>query len=411
MTPSDALFTFAIQLQHIDSFMKRGFFKTIMASGVLATWGLGLQAQAPCVPAVALSCNSTTNTETTVGGFPKPSNNSWLTAASDWYTFAGNGQVVRLRTSAAYDAKITVGSYSSGATTCLPDYLIGTNDNGRGLGNNPANRDAEISWFAKQGVQYVIIVHGAAGQTGTYQLNLGCVGSAAPANDACAGAKRMFDCITDINLTTHTATNENFLHPEDGLTNSNRGVWFRASNIVGEHVLTSCGETEFDNRLFVWQVAPGGGCPDVTTVAPNFFNDDQCVSLAEVTFNGIAGRDYLILMDGYNGTHFGKYSLDLCFPASKQGQAQTLASTSLTASPNPANTQVRFDYTVQQDGAVAIALYNLAGQQVATVQSDALQAGMSASADLDVSALPAGMYVYRAQIDGQLQSGKLHIAH
>ena len=117
------------------------------------------------------------------------------------------------------------------------------------------------------------------------------------------------------------------------------------------------------------------------------------------------------MLDGYNSSNRGNYSLSICDPVMKTDATAALASTTLTASPNPANTQVRFDYTVQQDGAVTIALYNLAGQQVATVQSDALQAGMSASADLDVSALPAGMYVYRAQIDGQLQSGKLHIAH
>lgn len=379
-----------------------------MAGVMLAVTGLGLQAQAPCSGATALTCGGIANGNT-VGGFPVPSGNAWLTAPSRWFSFVGNGQVVRIQTSASYDAKVTVGWPAPGGTSCWPANLVGTNDNGRGLGNVSTNRDAEIAWFAVQGVQYYIVVHGANGQTGSFQLNFNCDGTNPPNNDACANAKRLFDCVTDINLTTHNATNENFLHPEDGLTSSGRGVWFRARDLVGEHVLTTCGESRFDTRLFVWQVAAGAGCASITTTAPNFYNDDQCGSSAEVTFQAVSGKDYLILLDGWN-TNRGTYSLDLCFPASKNGVYAPPVE-ALTVSPNPANTQVRFDFAVQHGGVVQISLFNLAGQQVASVRSGELKAGMSASSDLDVSSLPSGMYLYRAEIDGKVQSGKVQVAH
>lgn len=388
--------------------MKSFILKSILAAGLLAGLGLGLQAQSPCTGIVSLNCSSPLQIGTTVGGFPVPSGNAWLTAPSRWFSFTGNGQVVRLQTTASYDSKITVGIPNTGA--CFPSAMVGTNDNGRGTGNSSANRDAEISWFAQAGVLYHIVVHGTGGQTGSFTLNLNCVGSTAPANDACAGAKRMFDCVTDINTTTHNATNEAFLHPEDGLVNSNRGVWFRASNLVGEHVLTSCSETRFDNRIFVWEVAVNGGCPTVNTVAPNWHNDDFCILSPEVTFIAASNRDYLILVDGASATQRGTFSLDLCLPVSKNGVAPASTST-ITASPNPANTQVRFDFAVQQGGVVKISLFNLAGQQVASLRSGELEAGMSASSDLDVSSLPSGMYLYRAEIDGQLHSGKIQVAH
>lgn len=379
--------------------MKSNFLKNSLMVCLMALLGLGLQAQTPCATAISLSCSSISN-GTISGGTP-----------TVWYKWVGTGAVVRATMSASWDSQITVRRPSAGNTTCNSFNQIGNNDNGRVLGNSAANRDAEIAWYAESGTTYYVIVSGTAGATGSYSLNFRCDGTAAPSNDNCAGAKRIFNCITDVNLTTYNATNENFLHPVDGVVSSNRGVWFRVSGMSGDRTLTSCGETWFDDRLFVWEVTPGSGCASITTVAPNWENDDQCLTQAEVTFSATSGREYLILLDGYNSSNRGNYSLSICDPVMKTDATAALASTTLTASPNPANTQVRFDYTVQQDGAVTIALYNLAGQQVATVQSDALQAGMSATADLDVSALPAGMYVYRAQIDGQLQSGKLHIAH
>jgi Secretion system C-terminal sorting domain len=388
--------------------MKRNNVKTLLMAGGFVFAAQVCQAQLPCESAISLSCNSV-ESGTTVGGWPTPPGGN-ITAPSQWYSFVGDGQVVRARTSANYDAKITVGYSSPISVACDVSIQVGTNDNGRNLGNSPLNRDAEIAWYAQQGVVYYIVVHGAAGQVGTYDLSFRCDGTAAPSNDGCAGARTFHGCVTDYNLTTYNASNDNYLDPIDGPLVANKGVWFKLTNVSGPQVLTSCGETWFDDRLFVWEVPANAGCAAVDLLPYTYENDDYCLEDAQVSFPTFSGRDYYILLSGYTPKQRGSYDLRLC--GTEVGKLDNAGpDATLTASPNPANTQVRFDYTVQQDGAVTIALYNLAGQQVATVQSDALQAGMSASADLDVSALPAGMYVYRAQIDGQLQSGKLHIAH
>ena len=389
--------------------MKNNFLKTTLAAGMLMCAGLAMQAQVtPCQTATSLSCN-TIYSGTTTGGWPTPpSPGGGITAPSVWYTYVGTGQVVRATVTASYDARVTVQRPSGGNTTCNSWNMIGTNDNG--VASSSTDRNAEVAWFAASGVTYYVIVHGTSGQNGSYNLNFRCDGTSAPSNDNCANAKRIYNCITDVNLTTYNATNENFLHPVNGLTNSNRGVWFRVGGISGDRTLSTCGQTWFDDRLFVWEVSPGSGCASITSVAPNWDNDDQCLTQAQITFTANASREYLILLDGYSSSHRGNYDLTICDPVMKTS-SPAAASTTVTASPNPANTQVRFDFAVKQDGVVKIGLFNLAGQQVASISSGALEAGMSASSDLDVSSLPSGMYLYRAEIDGQLQSGKIQIAH
>lgn len=380
--------------------MKSNFLKTILVAGVIASTSLQLSAQTPCATATSLSCN-TIYSGTTVGGIPP---GGTITSPSVWYSFVGNNQVVRATTTASgFDAKLTVYRPSGGNTTCNSWNHIGTNDNGRNL--TTSNRDAEISWYAQSGVTYYVLVYGAGSQTGSYNLNFRCDGTDLPTNDGCAGAKSFNACVTDYNLTTQNATND----VVNGVT-YNRGVWFKLSGASGSQVLTTCDGTWFDNILNVWEVTAGAGCP---STAPTYTNDDYCLTQSLVSFTASTTKDYYILLSGYSGSSRGGYDIHLCGTAKADAEAvsQSLNGATITASPNPASTQVRFDFAVKQDGVVNIHLFNLAGQQVASLRSGELEAGMSASSDLDVSSLPAGMYVYRAEIDGQVHSGKFQVAH
>jgi hypothetical protein len=381
--------------------MKFNFIKTTVLTAMLALCGATLNAQTPCATAPTLLCNSVVN-GTTVGGWPAGGN---ITAPAVWYKFVGNNQVVTATISnSSYDNRLTVYRPSGGSTTCNSFNHIGTNDNG--VNSSTSNRDAEISWYAQTGITYYVIVHGTAAATGTYSLNFNCIGSTAPSNNACSGARDFNLCVTDYNLTTQNATND----VVNGTT-YNAGVWFKMTGFVGNQVLTTCDGTWFDNIVNIWEVNAGSGCP--TTTNPIFTNDDYCLTQSLVQFTASSAKDYYILLSGY-GSGKGGYDIRLCgtpktdFDESIESK---LDGAKIIASPNPANDQVRFEFAVKQAGVVTVQLYNLAGQEVATVRSSALEAGMSASTDLNVSSLPTGMYVYRAQIDGVLHTGKVQVAH
>jgi hypothetical protein len=383
--------------------MKSTLLQKAACVALLSLCSLGLQAQTPCSTATSLSCGGSYS-GTTVGG--TPAGGPTFTSPQRWYAFAGNNQVVRATTTASgFDSRITVYRPSGGNTTCNSFNHIGTNDNGRNTGST--NYDAEIAWYAQTGITYYVIVYGTGTQSGSYTLDFVCEGSNAPSNDNCSGAKSFNACVTDYNLTTQNATNETI----NGIT-YNKGAWFKLSGASGSQVLTTCDGTWFDNVVNIWEVTAGAGCP--TTTNPLHNNDDYCLTQSLVSFTANSSKDYYILLSGYGSTSKGGYDIHLCGTpkmAYEEGMEDVLDGAKIVASPNPANTQVSFDFAVKKDGAVTIALFNLGGQQVATLKSDALQSGMSASLDLNVAELPAGMYVYRAQIDGQLHSGKVQIAH
>jgi hypothetical protein len=71
--------------------------------------------------------------------------------------------------------------------------------------------------------------------------------------------------------------------------------------------------------------------------------------------------------------------------------------------PNPFNARTTFRYSLAQTGQVSLRIYNLLGQEVATVADGVQTAGVH-TASYDMNDLPSGVYVYR------LQSGSFHDA-
>jgi hypothetical protein len=64
--------------------------------------------------------------------------------------------------------------------------------------------------------------------------------------------------------------------------------------------------------------------------------------------------------------------------------------------PNPFNPSTRIEYDIPRSGAVSLKIYNILGQEVATLVNSTLVAGHY-SVQFNASRLPSGMYLYRLQ--------------
>lgn len=78
------------------------------------------------------------------------------------------------------------------------------------------------------------------------------------------------------------------------------------------------------------------------------------------------------------------------------------------AYPNPANTQVSFNYSLKEAVAVTATITNTVGQVIMTQQ---LPKATSGKATFDVSGLSTGLYFYTIEANGQRQTNRVVIAH
>ncbi|MBX2992647.1 MAG: T9SS type A sorting domain-containing protein [Bacteroidetes bacterium] len=74
--------------------------------------------------------------------------------------------------------------------------------------------------------------------------------------------------------------------------------------------------------------------------------------------------------------------------------------------PNPFNPSTKIDYTVAQAGLVSIKVYNLLGQEVATLLNENLSPG-SYQVTFDGAKLPSGVYVYKMSAGSYQESKKM----
>jgi hypothetical protein len=89
------------------------------------------------------------------------------------------------------------------------------------------------------------------------------------------------------------------------------------------------------------------------------------------------------------------------------GQGEVRA---LSPSPNPVHGIATLAYATRHSGMVSIALFDLLGNQVLTVEHGNLPSGVH-QANIDARLLPAGSYFYRIESNGEVVSGKLIVGN
>ena len=80
------------------------------------------------------------------------------------------------------------------------------------------------------------------------------------------------------------------------------------------------------------------------------------------------------------------------------------------AAPNPFQERTVLTYTLPEAGAVRLEVFNLLGQRVQTLRSEAQEAGVHTQ-EFNGTKLPAGVYVYKLSAGNQSASGRLVLTH
>lgn len=134
--------------------------------------------------------------------------------------------------------------------------------------------------------------------------------SQAPVNDACSGAV-VLTCGNTISGNNSTATTD--VLPSASCVGDNntngfyRGVWYRFTPVFnGIYELSTCNNASWDTYLRVYT----GSCAALSACVG--FNDDNCGLQSGLSFTGVAGSTYFILLGGFGDVNdFGPFSLSL----------------------------------------------------------------------------------------------------
>jgi hypothetical protein len=163
-------------------------------------------------------------------------------------------------------------------------------------------------------------------------------------------------------------------------------------------------------------------------------NSSTVVASFQANLNGLGGKSAIVFASGFlapggnqNGPAFGLYAAlasgdVVALPAAPTGLAPTAELTgedvfgkeenlpvesALTQNfPNPFNPSTTIAYSVPSAGPVTLKIYNLLGQEVATLVDDVKSSG-SYSVKFDAAGLSSGTYIYRLQSGGMVETKRM----
>jgi len=207
-----------------------------------------------------------------------------MTSPNIWYCYTASctGTATVSLCGSSYDTQLAV--YNDCQCNPTVARLVGCNDDFCGT-------QSQLSFDVVAGNQYLIEVGGYHQATGQGVLSISCQGqpSQQPPNDNCNNAKLVGD-VTDLAFDTTLAT---FDGPGICMTSPN--IWYcYTASCTGTATVSLCGSS-FDTKLAVYN-----GCQCNPTVARLLgCNDDYCSMQSQLSFDVIAGNQYLIAVGGY----------------------------------------------------------------------------------------------------------------
>lgn len=229
-----------------------------------------------------------------------------------WYKCTGTGQpvTISLCNAAGFDSKISVFSGMCGRFTCVTG-----NDDSPGC----SGFTSEVNFNTRTGMDYYILVHGDPRFSGAFTMTVGQARQAAPNNDECTNATPI-SCGDTVTASTFEATVDVTapscpLRVGPAISVTSPGVWYSFVG-TGDFVqLNTCGGSNFDTKLSVYE----GGCGGLTCVTANddFFGCGSNLQ-SQVDFCSEPGVTYHVLVHGSNvvaGSDTGTFTLAYnCFP-------------------------------------------------------------------------------------------------
>ena len=189
-------------------------------------------------------------------------------------------------------------------------------------------------------------------------------------------------------------TENNWCPPTVGTSTIDNSVWFTFKG-------TSSGKVTIETNGFDTQIAVYEATSAANILSGNQSNytllaasDNPSSSQTNATIKNLPvelGKTYWLQLDGTDGA-FGDFTINL------------LGNT-IEVYPNPSDGIFRLTLSSFESGQAQLAVYTLSGQRVlaktTTVSPDAN------TIDLDLSAKPAGLYLFRVEINGLVMSKKL----
>jgi hypothetical protein len=266
-----------------------------------------------------------------------------------WYTLSGQGNNATATTCGGLDTGLDdpefdtiVKVYTGGCEALV--CVTGNDDHI----NPDCGVASAVGWFAQEGQEYYIVVHGFAGRFGKFGLLVSetepSPPTAAPApvtNDICRDAIGPLSFGTVVPGSTFGATNDGTGRCGTASNQTSPGVWYtyvgrsgnravKASTCHGDPDISNA--DAFDSQIKVFQ----GSCGALKCVAGN--DDDvagTCKVASGAIWNEVEGVRYYILVHGFEGLpgSFGLVVTNAATPSTVAPNARISSPSTLSATP------------------------------------------------------------------------------
>jgi len=181
-------------------------------------------------------------------------------------------------------------------------------------------------------------------------------------------------------------------------------LWYKFTGAGGDQFQVTIGFSKQGNGVGGGTISDSSGISTYKElVIPISYNDDSVVP-----DTGVIAVDIFPLSGPHAGSAFtvDDFGLDLTTDVSERSPGLPDAFSLHQNYPNPFNPTTKIVYDIPVSSHVRLAVYDILGREVATLVNEHEAPGRY-RADLDASGLPSGMYFYRIEAGGFIQTNSM----